>query len=77
MKLTMMQCDADCIGVHPSMKHRITVNLDSEDYSALLSLAKQNDRSLSWLASCAVKKYLEQYDSSKQQELPLTVEQGE
>lgn len=43
-------------------KHRITVNLDDDEYGALLRMAEQTDRSLAWLGRRAICDLLEQHE---------------
>lgn len=40
-------------------KRRLTVSLDVADYVAIQELAVSEDRSLTWIVSQAVKRYLE------------------
>jgi hypothetical protein len=40
-------------------KRRLTISLDEPDYVEIQNLAAAEDRSLAWIVSQAVKKYLE------------------
>ena len=40
-------------------KKRLTISLDTPDYDELQALAERDDRSLSWVISQAVKRYIE------------------
>jgi predicted transcriptional regulator len=49
-------------------KHRITVNLDDEEYEALQRIASGTDRSLAWLGRRAICDFIEQ---NEKDEAPL------
>lgn len=53
-------------------KRRITISLDPEAYSALTTVAEVTDRSLSWLASQAIKEFLERQDAFKQKPIDFS-----
>ena len=43
----------------PDKKHRITVDLDQEEYENLILLKNSMDRSLSWLGRQAISEFLQ------------------
>lgn len=53
-----------------SDKRRLTISLDTPDYAELTTIADQEDRSLSWVVSQAVKVYLERAKQSEGRALP-------
>lgn len=53
-----------------SQKRRLTISLDAPDYADLQELADQDDRSLSWIVSQAVKVYLERSKQRDARALP-------
>lgn len=52
-------------------KHRITVNLDDEEYEALQRIAEGTDRSLAWLGRRAICDFIEEKERA---EAPLLAE---
>lgn len=54
------------------MKHRITVNLEDEEYRALQKLAVKTDRSLAWLGRQAICELITRKENIKQ-DMPSTV----
>lgn len=54
----------------PTIKQRLTVNLDDEDYRELAILAGRNNLSMAWLGRKAVLELLERYRENPHQ-LPL------
>lgn len=65
-----MQSDAEGRLFESEMaaKHRITVNLDDNEYKALQRLAEEADRSLAWLGRRAIFELIER---EERRELPL------
>ena len=57
-------------GAMPTIKQRLTVNLDDEDYRELAILAGRNNLSMAWLGRKAVLELLERYRENPHQ-LPL------
>lgn len=53
----MMQIEG---GLAMTVKHRITVNLDDDEYEALQRIAAGTERSLAWLGRRAICDFLEQ-----------------
>ena len=51
-------------------KRRLTVSLERTDYEALLTVAEQEERSLSWLIGRALKMYLQEHAVAEQLTLP-------
>ena len=47
-------------------KHRITVDLEPEEYQKLLELKVQQERSLAWLGRQAICDYIEKHHPSSQ-----------
>lgn len=52
-------------GVGMADKHRITVNLDDDEYQALQRLALDADRSLAWLGRRAICDLIERCDEGE------------
>ena len=60
------------------MKHRrLTISLDSQAYARLQTLAREEDRSLSWLIGQAVKEFLTRHAVAEQLEIRLPTGEGE
>lgn len=53
-------------------KNRVTINLDINEYQALQKIAKQNDRSLSWLGRKAVCDFIQKRERSLDSSLATT-----
>ena len=71
----MPQCDAWCGKVETLMtaKHRITVNLEDDEYEALVEIAALSDRSMAWIGRRAILDFLA---SQERKELPLLATAG-
>lgn len=56
-------------------KHRVTVDLEPEEYQQLLELKRQQERSLAWLGRQAILDYIEKHSSSSPQPLAKALRQ--
>lgn len=54
-------------------KHRITVNLDDDDYEALIDIATRADRSIAWVGRQAIVQFI---SSQEREEVPLLAAAG-
>ncbi len=54
----------------PDKKHRVTVDLEPEEYQQLSELKHQQERSLAWLRRQAILDYIEKHSPSSPQ--PIT-----
>jgi len=52
----------------PVSRNRLTISLDRDSYTALAELAKERERSMSWIISRALKRFLQ---AEKQQAAKL------
>ena len=43
----------------PVPRNRLTISLDHDSYTALAELAKEHERSMSWIISRALKRFLQ------------------
>jgi len=43
----------------PVSRNRLTISLDRDSYTALAELAKERERSMSWIISRALKRFLQ------------------
>lgn len=51
-------------------QHRLTISLEADDYRRLCVLARDEDRSLSWLVGRALKAFLDQHAVAEQLPMP-------
>ena len=51
----------------PDKKHRVTVDLEPEEYQQLSELKHQQERSLAWLGRQAILDYIEKHSPSSPQ----------
>jgi len=51
-------------------QHRLTISLKADDYRRLCVLAREEDRSLSWLVGRALKAFLDQHSVAEQLTMP-------
>ena len=54
-------------------KNRVTVNLEDEEYEALIDVAARTDRSIAWVGRQAIVKFLA---SQEREEVPLLATAG-
>ena len=54
------------------MKPRLTISLDPKAYDQLRALAREEDRSLSWLVGQAIKDFLGRHTIAEQLEIPVS-----
>jgi predicted transcriptional regulator len=54
----------------PVPKNRLTISLDHDSYTALAELAKQRERSMSWIISRALKGFLQTEKQQATKRLP-------
>ena len=54
-------------------KNRVTVNLEDEDYEALVDVAARADRSIAWVGRQAIVEFLK---SQERKEVPLLATAG-
>ena len=59
------------VGPVMTNKHRITVNLDDEEYEALQRIAERSERSLAWLGRRAICDFIERRERA---DAPLLAE---
>lgn len=46
-------------------KHRITVNLDAEEYDVLVKIAERSDRSMAWIGRRAILDFIASQDRTE------------
>lgn len=56
-----------------AVKHRITVNLEDDEYEALIDIATRADRSMAWVGRQAIAEFI---SSQERQEVPLLAVAG-
>jgi predicted transcriptional regulator len=55
-------------------KHRITVNLEDDEYEALVAIAERSDRSMAWVGRRAILDFIA---AQEQAEIPLLAGVGD